>query len=504
MPTPRHYCPPELRKFVLLSAILASAMGFIDFSIIAVALPQIRTVLGADFAEAQWVSNAYMLFLSSLILLGGALGDRFGLKLVFATGIGIFAAASLACAISWNVESLIAFRAIQGMGAAVMIPGSMAIISINTPRAERGRALGIWIAAASITTSMGPLLGGILLTYGGEFGWRWIFAINLPFGALAIFVLWRFVPRDIPKHSGGLASIDWAGAVLLTVSLAMMAAGLTYLGELDGWKWAVALLISGLILATVAIIWELKHHAPLINMRLFANAAFAGGNVLTFLVWTGVAAIIFFLPMLMIVAWKLPPTYAGAMFLPFSLMIAILSPISGRMVDRFGTRLFLTIGPIIMGLAFLAMGWAIIRQAYWLGILPATLLIGVGLGLTASPISTAIMNAVDDDRSGAASGINNMVARMANLFGVAGLGAFVSFIYALVIQGGEIDPDVARLMIDSGFGERLTGALYQIRTEELQLVAMNHAIIALCVVMSVMCFCAAITGWLSQPKTPQK
>ncbi|MEP1205709.1 MAG: MFS transporter [Rhizobiaceae bacterium] len=499
MTTEPHFCPPHQRKYVLMSAILASAMGFIDFSIIAVALPQIRSVLGADFAQAQWVSNAYMLFLSALILLGGALGDRFGLKTVFSFGIALFTFASLACAISWNVESLIAFRALQGAGAAIMIPGSMAIISINTPRAERGKALGIWVAASSITTSLGPLLGGILLTYGGEFGWRWIFAINLPFGALALVVLWRLVPRDTPKHQGRLSSIDWTGAVLLTASLAMIAVGLTYLGELDEGAWAMTLLLAGLILAVLAVTWELKHRDPLVSMQLFANTAFAGANLLTLLVWSGVGAVVFFLPMLMIIAWKLPATYAGAMFLPFSLMIALLSPLSGRLVDRYGIRRFLTGGPVIIGFAFLALAWAVIHQDYWLGVLPATMLVGVGLGLSASPLSTAIMNAVDDKHSGAASGINNMIARMANLFGVAGMGAFVSFVYAKVVQGGDLDPSLARLMVEAGFGERLTGALYQIRTEELQVVAMNHAFIALCGVLAIMCFCAAIVGWLSQP-----
>ncbi len=432
-------------------------------------------------------------------MLGGALGDRFGLKTTFSFGIGIFTIASLACAVSWDVESLIAFRALQGLGAAIMIPGSMAIISINTPRAERGRALGIWVAASSIATSLGPLLGGVLLTYGGDFGWRWIFAINLPFGALALIILKNFVPRDNPKNSGGLGSIDWTGAVLLTVSLALIAAGLTYLGELDGGSWGIALLLSGLALAGVAIVWELKHRDPLVNMRLFANSGFAGGNLLTFLAWSGVGGIIFFLPMLLIVAWKLPPTYAGAMFLPFSIMIASLSPIAGRLVDRLGTRKFLTIGPAIIGIAFLVMAWAIVRQDYWSGILPATMLVGIGLGLSASPLSTAIMNAVDDDNSGAASGINNMIARMANLFGVAGLGAFVAFVYSKVIQGSDLDTDIARLMVDSGFGERLTGALYQVRTEQLQMVAMNHAIVALCLVLAAMCFVASIIGWWTQP-----
>ena len=495
-----HYCPPERRKYVLIAAILASAMGFIDFSIIAVALPQIRAVLGAGFAEAQWISNAYMLFLSALILLGGALGDRFGLKFVFGLGIGLFTLASLACAIAWSVESLIAFRAVQGMGAAVMIPGSMAIVSKNTPRAERGKALGIWVSASAITTSLGPLLGSLLLTFGDTHGWRWIFAINLPFGVLALLILWRLVPGDVPEREGGLSSIDWTGAILVTVALAMMAGGLTYLSELDGGTWAAGFLLAGLVMAAVAISWELRHRDPMVNLRLFGNPAFAGGNALTFLVWACVGANTFFIPMLMIVAWKLPPTYAAGVFLPFSVMIAMLSPLAGRWADRFGTRLFLTIGPVIAGLAFLAFGWAVAKQDYWFGIIPATSLMGVGMGLTASPISAAVMNAVDTKETGAASGINNMMARMSGMFGVAGLGAIIAYIYGAVIEGSDLHPDVARLMVEAGFGERLTGALYQVSTETLQAVAMNHAMIGLSIVMSVMCFAAAIIGWISQAK----
>lgn len=269
MKSQRHYCPPERRKYVLITAIFASAMGFIDFSVVAVALPQIRTLLDANFSQAQWISNAYMLFLSALILLGGALGDRFGLKFVFGLGIGFFSVTSLACALAWNAESLIIFRALQGAAAAVMIPGSMAIISINTPRAERGRALGLWVAASSITTSLGPLIGGIVLTYGGEWGWRLIFAINVPLGALTIFILWRFVPKDLPRHAGGLMSLDWTGALLLTLSLGLIAGGLTYLGELNAGGWAMTLLGAGVCLAGLGIFWEWRHRDPMVNLRLF-------------------------------------------------------------------------------------------------------------------------------------------------------------------------------------------------------------------------------------------
>ena len=466
----RHYCPPERRKFVLIAAILASAMGFIDFSVVAVALPQMREALDADFVQAQWFSNAYMLFLSALILIGGALGDRFGVKPVLALGMGLFVLASLACAMAWNAESLIVFRALKGVGAAIMIPGSMAIISINTPRAERGRALGIWVSASAITTSLGPLLGSLMIAHGGDLGWRLIFAINLPIGLIALYLLLRFVPRDAAKHAGGLLSIDWIGGILLTGALGLIALGLSGLGETGSKAAALNWFIGGVALALAGLVWEWRHRDPMINLRLFSSPAFSGGNVLTFLVWAGVGAINFFLPMLLITAWQLPATYAGAAFIPFSVPIALMSPLTGRLVDRYGTRIFLTIGPLVVTLGFLAVAWAVYVQDYWFGVLPAMVLFGIGMGLTASPISTAVMNAVDDEHTGTASGINNMMARMSNLFGVAGGGALLSMVYAAVVLAGDLDADIAQLMVQAGFGERLTGGLYQVSTQSLQLV----------------------------------
>ena len=223
-----HYCPPEKHKFVLIATILASAMGFIDLSVVAVALPQIRASLGADFIGAQWISNAYMLFLTALILIGGALGDRLGVKRVFGFGIGLFCVASLACALAPTTVSLIGFRAVQGVGAAVMIPGSMSLIAINTARSERGRAMGIWASASAISTALGPFLGGLVLTYGGEEAWRWVFAINLPVGFVTLWILRQHVPTDQPRSKSGLASLDWLGAGLITGALGLLPSGLHF------------------------------------------------------------------------------------------------------------------------------------------------------------------------------------------------------------------------------------------------------------------------------------
>ena len=236
----------------------------------------------------------------------------------------------------------------------------------------------------------------------------------------------------------------------------------------------------------------------MVDFYLFRSRVFAGGNILTFLIWAGMGATFFFLSMLLIVGWKLPPTFAGSMFVPFGFMVAIVSPMVGRMMDRLGARILLTLGPIVVGGAFMAIAWSVAKQEYWVGLLPSLALLGGGIGLIASPISAAILNSVENQFSGMASGVNNMVARGAGLFAVAGLGAFVAYVYALIIRGGELHPDIAEMMVTAGFGERLTGGLYQVATVELQVVAMNHAVIALFLLMAVMAYVGALVGWFTQ------
>ena len=258
-------------------------MGFIDGTIVAIALPQIRTALEAGFVEAQWISNAYMLTLSAFILLGGGLADRLGVKYVFGKGIVLFILASVACAFAWDATSLIVFRTIQGVGSAVMLPGSMALIAKNTPRQQRGKAMGIWIASSAITTAMGPFFGGFLLSYGGDDAWRWIFAFNLPIGAYALLVLWKKVPWDLPANSGGVASLDWVGAALLTVSMGALAAGLTFIGEGGGSVFAWSLIGLGCGIGICALMWELRVTEAMIDVRLFKSKEFSGINLVTFL-----------------------------------------------------------------------------------------------------------------------------------------------------------------------------------------------------------------------------
>ena len=496
-----HYCPPEKRKYVIIVAFLASAMGFIDGTIVAIALPQIRGSLDAGFSAAQWISNSYVLTMSAFILLGGGLGDKLGVKRVFAVGVVIFIVTSIACAFAWDTQSLIVFRALQGIGAAIMLPGSMALIARNTPREERGQAMGIWVASSSITTAMGPFFGGLLLTYGGEGAWRWIFAFNVPIGLIALIVLIKMVPFDQPKSSGGIASLDWTGGAILTVGMGALAAGLTFVSENGNAQLAYGLIGVGVLVSFIAVWWELRTENAMIDMRLFASKRFTGANIVTLLIWTCMGAVTFFIPMLIIVAWKLPPTYAGSMFLPFSVLITVLSPFAGRLVDRFGTRPMLTCGSLIYAVGCLVIAWAIVKQDYWFWLLPGFATLGLGVGLMGSTIAVAVVNSVPEDKTGAGSGINNMVARVSFLFAVSGLGAFVAYVYQLVVRGSDFPSDIQDLMVEAGFGERLQGALYQVSLVEAQAVAMNHAIIAMCLVMAVMSVVAAAVGFFTQKET---
>ena len=497
-----HYCPPEKRKYVIVVAFLASAMGFIDGTIVAIALPQIRTSLDASFSAAQWVSNAYILTLSAFILLGGGLGDKLGVKRVFVWGLVVFIVTSIACAFAWDTQSLIVFRGLQGVGAAIMLPGSMALISRNTPREERGHAMGIWVASSSITTAIGPFLGGILLTYGGTEAWRWIFAFNVPIGLIALAFLLKMVPADQPKTQGGVGSLDWTGGIILTLGMGAMVTGLTFIGETDRGQLAYSLMVIGIVFFGLAIWWEMRTPNAMIDMRLFASKQFSGANIVTLLVWTCMGAVTFFFPMLVIVAWQLPPSYAGSMFLPFSIFITCLSPFVGRLVDRFGSRPLLTLGSLIYAVGSLVLAWAIVKQDFWFWLLPGFATLGFGIGLMGSTIAVAVVNSVPEEKTGAGSGINNMVARVSFLFAVAGLGAFVAYAYNLVIRGSDFPTDIQDLMIAAGFGERLEGALYQISLVELQAVAMNHAAIALCLVMALISVVAAVVGFVTHKPAP--
>ncbi|MEO1397426.1 MAG: DHA2 family efflux MFS transporter permease subunit [Pseudomonadota bacterium] len=496
-PAAHPVCPPDRRIYVLIVAIFASALGFIDGSVVAVAIPQIRADLGATFAQVQWVSNAYMLFLAALMLLGGGLADRFGLRRVFVWGIVAFVGASLLCAMAQSAEQLIAFRALKGIGAAVVIPGSMALIAVHFPAEERGRALGIWVAASAITTSLGPLLGGFALTYLGGDAWRWIFAINLPLGLICLALLALRVPADRPRPK---TRLDFFGAALVTIAMGALALGLTLFGEEGGTGLVWTLIVVGLVVGALSVLFEARVAHPMLKVALFARPLFRSANLLTVLVWSGLSLPFFFLPMLLVVAWQLPETYAGAMFLPFTVAIAVLSPIVGRLSDQFGVRGFLMLGAVLASAAHVAIALAVAYQDYWWGLLPALTLMGIAFGFSASPVSTAIMASVQDDETGSASAINNMVSRLASLFAVVAFGGIAAWGYEHMVMAGDLPTDIARALVDAGFGERLTGGLFNPATQELQRVAMNHVMIVMCLLAALLSLSGAVVGFFMKSK----
>jgi EmrB/QacA subfamily drug resistance transporter len=425
------FCEPEQRRYVLIAAILASALGFIDGTVVSIAMPAMRSSLGASLSEAQWISNAYMLMLSALILVGGGAGDRFGVRRTFAAGIAVFVIASLACAVAPTASWLIAARVAQGFGAAFMVPGSLAIISKAYPRQERGRAIGIWAAASAVTTAAGPLLGGVLLSWGNNEIWRLIFAINLPLGALALYFLLAKVPTDPHNDASGL---DILGALFAVVMLGALAWALTG-KEGEGGGLVIQHVVPYLLLAAACfaafLFVEARAKHPLVPPAIFSEPVFAATNVATFFLYFALSAILFFLPMALIAGWGLPEQQVGLVYLPLSAAIALLSSFVGRLSDRVGPGRLIAAGSFITGLAFAGLALGMQLQSFWGHVFPMMMLMGLGMGLVVSPLSTAVMAAVSEQEQGVASGINNAVSRVAGLLAVAAMGTLAGAIYPL-------------------------------------------------------------------------
>jgi EmrB/QacA subfamily drug resistance transporter len=486
-PARQTFCPAESRRFVLVAAILASSMGFIDGSVVSLAMPAIRADLGASLADAQWISNGYMLFLSALVLLGGAAGDVFGVRNIFAAGIAMFMAMSLACALATDAETLIVMRAAQGIGAALMVPGSLAIIAKAYPPETRGLAIGKWAAYSSLTTAMGPFIGGMVLSFGEVWMWRLIFAINVPIGLVALAMLYFRVPRDRPSER---RKLDVRGAALATAGLGLIAWGFTSLGlppdtrAVPPFIW----LAAGVVLFVVFLRWERVAPAPMVKLGLFRSRAFSGANLFTLILFFAFSAILFFLPMTLVSAWGKPEWEASLALLPLSLAIAGLSGMAGRLADRIGPRLLLTGGAISVAVAYAGLAATLPLMRLWEVTVPILLLKAAGMAMVVSPLSAAVMLATPDTDTGLASGVNNAVARAAGLIAVAALGAVASVVFGAVAGG---------LLPGIEFGEKV--AALDPAAESLRVAASNRAFQAIAAISSAMCFAAAAIAWLTQP-----
>ena len=424
---------------------------FADGAIVTVAIPQMRASLHASLSQMQWITSAYALTLSAFLLLGGAAGDAYGLRRVFMIGIGIFGVASMACGLSHSAETLIAARTVQGVGGALLVPGSLALISAHFPPERRGKAIGTWAAASSIAAAFGPILGGWLIDIGP---WQAIFWINLPVACLALWMCWRHVPES-PAMAD--PRMDWLGAGLAVTALLTIAYGLTSFGEATGnWTLDATLVLGGLAILLVFVLHEKRARAPMMPLDLFRIPAFANVNALTLLLYFALSGALFFLPTTLIEAHGYSATEAGSVFLPLTLVMAFLSRLGGALTDRFGARMLLTAGPVVTGVSFALLIPAVASGRYWTAVAPVMILMGIGMGITVAPLSTTVMNAAPADRIGVASGINNAVSRVAGLMAVAGLGfvATVGFQRA----GALARPDLAEPFSHATFGSFPAGS----------------------------------------------
>ncbi|MGB3180735.1 MAG: MFS transporter [Cyclobacteriaceae bacterium] len=411
----------EQEKYVLLATILSSSLAFIDYSALNVALPSIQHELDIEGKGLLWIVNAYGLFLSALLLVGGALGDLRGRKKILILGIFTFCLASAGCGLAPDATILIVFRAIQGIGAAMMVPGSLSIISAVIQKKRRGRAFGTWSMFSALTTVIGPVLGGWLA---GQGWWRAIFFINIPLGILAAWILWKKVPETANPDA---KAIDVKGATMATLGLA----GVTYAfieAPERGWDstWVLASLVLGLAGLALFIRQEMVCPHPMVPPSLFKNRVFNGANVLTMLVYAALSATMFFLPLNLVQVQGYSEQAAGLAILPFALCIAATSRWAGNLTDRTGPGTLLTIGPILTGIAYIWMSIIGVTNGpedYFRSFLGPMLLMGAGMGITVAPLTTTVMTAAEESMAGAASGVNNAVSRTAGVLAIAILGA---------------------------------------------------------------------------------
>jgi EmrB/QacA subfamily drug resistance transporter len=417
-------CAPEHRRWVLAATIVASAMAFVDGTVVNIALPAIQRSFAADVADLQWVVNGYLLPLGALILVGGGLGDRIGRRRVFLAGIVVFALASVGCALATGLGLLVASRVVQGIGAALLVPQSLAILTACFPASARGKAIGTWAAASAITTSIGPPLGGLLIDH---LSWRVAFWINLPLAALALVLVLRYVPENRDESARG--GVDWTGATVAALALGALTYGLSGLSaehrRVPMIVTAVTLGLAGLV--ALALV-ERRVDEPLVPPALFRSRVFLGTNVVTLLLYGSISAALFLLPFDLVSRRGLSAARAGLTLLPLGVILGALSRTMGALADRRGPRGFLTAGPLLVAAAQVGLAWG--QGSYWLGVVLPLVVLSVGMALVVSPLTTAVMNAAPAGKSGAASGVNNAVSRLAGALAVAIVGAVASAVFA--------------------------------------------------------------------------
>jgi len=500
-------CGTKDRSWILIGTILASSMAFIDSTVVNVALPAIQTIFHATMTDMQWVVESYGLCLGALILVGGSLGDLLGRRLIFLLGVAIFAVSSAGCGVALNIHQLIVARSVQGLGAAFLVPGSLAIISTSFDEKGRGKAIGTWSGFTAITAATGPVLGGFLVEHGS---WRLAFFINLPIAAAVIAItIWR-IPET---RSIKAIRVDWAGAILATLGLGGVVTGFIESSNL-GWGNPLVFgsLIAGFgcIFAFVSI--ERRATSPMVPLTLFESSCFSGANLLTLFLYAAIGIFFFLLPLNLIQVQGYSATASGAAVFPLILLIFLLSRWSGGLVARYGARWPLVAGPLIVALGFTLFALPTVGNSYWKVYLPSLLVLGFGMAVTVAPLTTVVMSSVGRDWVGTASGINNAIARVAGVLAIAILGIVMVQAFA-----SRLNNTLLRLSLPPG-------VLQQVQAEEIKLAGLSvptglnpstraalqksiheafvfgfRTIILICACLSL---ASAVVAWLMIPRAP--
>ncbi len=449
-------CSAQAGPWVLAATILASSMAFIDSTVVNIALPALQSSLHANLVGVQWVVESYGLSLGALILAGGSLGDLFGRRLMFLAGVAIFAIASIACGFSSNIQQLIIARTIQGVGAAFLVPGSLSIISASFDETTRGKAIGTWSGFSAITMAFGPVLGGWLIEHAS---WRWAFFINVPLAVAVIVIsLWR-IPES---RNAGAGPVDWAGTLLVVAGLGGVVYGLIESAS-AGWG---TILVSGSFIAGIFCLIafgfvEARTRSPIVPPALFHSSSFRGANLLTLFLYFALGIFFFLYPLNLIQVQGFSSTAAGAAALPAIILSFALSRWSGGLVALCGQKVPLIAGPLIAAGGFALFALPGVGASYWKAFFPAFVVLGLGMAVSVAPLTTVVMDSVGQDRAGAASGINNAVARVAGLVAIAILG-----IVMIKLFSSSLNRSLASLPLPPGI-------LHYIESNEIKLAGLD-------------------------------